>query len=617
MTIGRTLILGLLLAIGAAPGAAQDGRMERVAIVGADVLPMTGRARLPDQIVLVVGDRIERVGPRAQIRIPEGYRVIDGKGQTLMPGLVDMHIHLSAEAGRPGDASQRALAVMLAHGVTTARTMAGHPAHPEIRAAIERGTIAGPRLYAAAPALHDGNVPDATAGRAAVAAAKGAGYDLIKSHQLTDPVRWQAIQDEARRLRIPVAGHVAKPVGLLRAVAAGQQIEHLDGAIAELIGADAPEQAIDFGQFPPGAVLDAAAAADESAYRALAARLARSGSWHVPTLSLFETIADVTTPTVSLRARADMRFIPEAALDAWAKQRDSLRQMLDADSGRKLIDVRRRLVRALHRAGVPLMAGSDTAQAFQIWGPGLIAEIEALGRAGLSNMDALRSATRVPRDYLRNLPGNGSALGWRASFGTIEAGARADLLLLDADPSKNLSALRSVRTVVAGGRVYERAQLDALLERAAVDAKAPRDPPMIASQSLYVMRHLQRGEGSDPPLSEEGLRNAGRLHAVLAQDPPAAIYVSRTRRAQETVAALAKALGLTPKLYDPGNPQALIDVVARETGTVLIVGHSNTVPDIVQRLGGTAPAPLGEADFGDIWHVVPSEKRTERIRIPD
>ncbi len=131
----------------------------------------------------------------------------------------------------------------------------------------------------------------------------------------------------------------------------------------------------------------------------------------------------------------------------------------------------------------------------------------------------------------------------------------------------------------------------------------------------YVMRHLQKATGDDPGLTEEGQRNAVRLADLLADDPPSAIYVSTTRRARETAAVLATRLGLTPITYDPRDTPALIAAATSETGTVLIVGHSNTVPEIVERLGGTRPADLSESDFGDVWRVYGPDRRVERLRI--
>ncbi|HYJ53551.1 MAG TPA: phosphoglycerate mutase family protein [Allosphingosinicella sp.] len=138
--------------------------------------------------------------------------------------------------------------------------------------------------------------------------------------------------------------------------------------------------------------------------------------------------------------------------------------------------------------------------------------------------------------------------------------------------------------------------------------------PALAQPTAYVMRHLEKAEGNDPALSTLGTRNAARLPALLGTALPSVIYVSTTRRARETAAPLAIALGLTPKTYDPRDTPALVARVRAETGTILIVGHSNTVPQIVEALGGTRPADIPETRFGDIWRVDPDGKTTQ-IRI--
>jgi phosphohistidine phosphatase SixA len=129
------------------------------------------------------------------------------------------------------------------------------------------------------------------------------------------------------------------------------------------------------------------------------------------------------------------------------------------------------------------------------------------------------------------------------------------------------------------------------------------------------MRHLQKGEGgSDPALSAEGAANAQRLLAWFeGRAKPQAIYVSPTRRARETAAPLAANLGLTPKEYNPGDTAALLARVRSETGSVLVVGHSNTVPDIVAGLGGTRPAPLSDSDYGAVWVVAKAGGATEQL----
>jgi phosphohistidine phosphatase SixA len=140
-------------------------------------------------------------------------------------------------------------------------------------------------------------------------------------------------------------------------------------------------------------------------------------------------------------------------------------------------------------------------------------------------------------------------------------------------------------------------------------ATAGSDP----APTYYVMRHLEKAEGPDPALSAAGAANAGRL-ATWFEDraKPRAIYVSTTRRARETAAPLAARLGLTPQEYNPADTPALVARVRAEPGSVLVVGHSNTVPEIVASLGGTRPAPLAESDYGSVW-MVTRDGRTERL----
>ena len=139
------------------------------------------------------------------------------------------------------------------------------------------------------------------------------------------------------------------------------------------------------------------------------------------------------------------------------------------------------------------------------------------------------------------------------------------------------------------------------------------EPP--ASRPDYVMRHLNTPEGErDPRLTPEGQRTARLLAERLASEPPAAIYVSTYRRTQDTAAPLADRTGQTPIIYDPGDTPALIARVRAGPRPALIVGHSNTVPDIVEQLGGTRPGPLAHEDFGDLW-LIAADGATQRLRI--
>jgi broad specificity phosphatase PhoE len=140
----------------------------------------------------------------------------------------------------------------------------------------------------------------------------------------------------------------------------------------------------------------------------------------------------------------------------------------------------------------------------------------------------------------------------------------------------------------------------------APEAAPQSSPATIAiSSPVYVSRHLQKGEGDDPPLTAEGTANAERLASMLADKGIVAIFVTPTRRTTETATPLAKRLGITITTYDPRDPDALVRAVAAASGPVLVVGHSNTVPDLVARFGGQRPAPMSEEDFGTLFVVEP------------
>lgn len=139
--------------------------------------------------------------------------------------------------------------------------------------------------------------------------------------------------------------------------------------------------------------------------------------------------------------------------------------------------------------------------------------------------------------------------------------------------------------------------------------------PAIAADTIYVVRHLQKAEGNDPPLSAEGAANAQKLVTVLGKRKIKAIFATPTRRAVETGEPLAQALKLNVTSYDPKDPAALKKAVDAIKGAALIVGHSNTVPDIVAQFGGEQVGPLADTDYGTVFVVTPGKTKVERIEV--
>ena len=140
--------------------------------------------------------------------------------------------------------------------------------------------------------------------------------------------------------------------------------------------------------------------------------------------------------------------------------------------------------------------------------------------------------------------------------------------------------------------------------------------PETLQPNIYVMRHLHTPAGvTNPDLRLKASDMPVWSTSGFARDPPTVIYVSNTKRAQQTAEPLAQRLKLAPKVYNPADTPGLVASVLKELGTVLVVGHSNTVPEIIASLGGERPRELTHEDFGDIWHVAGPGRLTTHVRI--
>ena len=202
-----------------------------VAIEHASVLPMDRDTVLTDHTVIVLGDRISWVGPASEAKLPPNARRIDGRGQFLMPGLADMHVHL---------VTREDLRKFVSVGITTVRGMNGRPEHVAWRDSILAGRMHGPRIYTAGPSIFNrwwGNrkgfsqVRSNADADALVEDHVRVGYDMIKVlNGISSPV-YERLIERARIAGIPVVGHVASDVGAARAIATQASLEHVESYI--------------------------------------------------------------------------------------------------------------------------------------------------------------------------------------------------------------------------------------------------------------------------------------------------------------------------------------------------------------------------------------------------
>lgn len=397
------------------------------------------------QDVLVRDGRIERIAQPGTIEAGQGVREIDARGRWLMPGLVEMHAHLPSSKSGTRDA---VLDLYLANGVTTVRGVIGAAEHRELRDAIARGDVIGPRLYTAGPSLNGNSVADAEAAAAMIEAQKREGYDLAKLHPGLDRERHDALMAAARRVGLKVAGHVSDDVGLEHALASGvSTIEHMDDYVRALVPADRPERTAAPGFFG----LDAVTAADESRIPVLVRATVEANAWVVPTETLMVHLLG-DDDVDALLAREEFAWVSPTMQQQWRKVRAELHDQASAEQRARFLALRRQLLRALYAEG-RVLVGADSPQMFNVPGFALHRELALMVGAGIAPEQVLRSATEAPAGWLDA----------GARRGRVAEGQDADLVLLEADPRVDIAHTRRILGVMAAGHWLDRAALDARL----------------------------------------------------------------------------------------------------------------------------------------------------------
>ena len=397
------------------------------AIVGATLIDGTGGPSLSDATVVVTGDRIEAVGAHDTVQLPADAGIVDAKGKYLLPGLIDSHVHVAAAGYVPTKprGSETAYKTVIAisnlrsalqAGVTTVRDVCGDRINLALRTAVERGMLIAPRLFTAGKGLcmtgghgssepgfvHEVDSPDAV--RAAVRQELTAGADLIKlltSHRTDYPEfsegEIEAGVDEAHRFGLRVAIHAANLVSARMSARAGADtIEH---------GSFVDEQAADL--------------------------MAEKGIIIVPTLWVKHDLAE---------RLEKLKATPEDF--AWGDEKDL---HISATWFRRCVEQLPKTIELVRSKGIRIAAGTDFIMADHPWA--LVAEeMEYLTKLGLSNADAIESATRIGAE----------ALGKADDFGTVEKGKLADLILVDRDPLEDITAMAEVSWVMKEGKVIPR-----------------------------------------------------------------------------------------------------------------------------------------------------------------
>ncbi len=413
-------------------------------IDGADSSP------LPDQTVVVRGNRIVSVAPSRSAPPPADARVIDARGKFLIPGLWDMHVHTATIAAR------EVLPLYVANGVTGVRDMAGEwPTITEFRKEIARGALIGPRIIASGPYLEGGYVPiphilarNPDEARVAVDSLIRLGVDFVKVHGQLTPATYFAIARRARERGITFSGHVSSVVGAAAASDSGQRsLEHLLGIPAPCTPAES------IALQPRFRVQRARGRCSSEDLAPLYARFVRNGTWITPTFTAAYEIA--AWPKRAVPGDSLAHYLPDTLrryVAAIFPMPDSI--PADADFvGHAMFEKRLAQVATMNRAGVQILTGTDAPLRNSPPGFGLHEELALLARGGLTPFEIIRAATLEPARFF----------GMLDSAGTIAPGKLADLVLLDANPLVDIRNTRRIAAVVANGELYDARSRERLL----------------------------------------------------------------------------------------------------------------------------------------------------------
>jgi imidazolonepropionase-like amidohydrolase len=477
--ITRTLLL-TLLALWRVPAAAgnsfaQTDTQKPLALAHVTVIDCTGAKPKSDQTVVIAGSHIAAIGKSGRVKAPADAQVVDATGKYLIPGLWDMHVH--------GTSVPHFAELFIANGVTGVRNMfTPIPSIKPVRDAIREGRRIGPRIVAAGRIV-DGPKPvwsgsiavhDAAEGREAVRTVQREGSDFVKVYSLLPRDAYFAIADEAKKQGLPFAGHVPESVSAVEASDAGQKsIEHLTGVLVACSDQEAQLRKM---MMEAIGIQDAAASrlareraevkaletySDRKARR-LFDRFKKNHTWQCPTLTVLRSMALLNDPEFRMDPR--LKYLPSEIQGRWNPENDfrlKARTPQDWNNARKSYERKLQIVGEMRRAGVALLAGTDTLNPYCFPGFSLHDELALMVRAGLTPMEALQAATRNAARFL----------GREKELGTVQNGKLADLVLLDADPLEDIHNTAKISAVVANGRLLDRASLDQMLADAEAAAK--------------------------------------------------------------------------------------------------------------------------------------------------
>jgi tetratricopeptide (TPR) repeat protein len=416
-----------------------------------NVIPMNRDGVLQDQTVVVKDGRIVAVGAAGATAVPAGATKINARGQYLMPGLTDAHVHLETPIEFP---------LYLANGVTTVFNLSGRPAHLLWRRKIASGEMVGPTIFTTGPIFERAHKPEEAVRM--VDEQAGLGYDAVKIYNQVSKEEYPALIAEAKRRNLLLMGHVARGPEFEATLAAGQSIAHLEEFTYTFFNPQHDDH-------------NSHIVYDESKIPEAVKLTAASGVFVTPTLSTYATIVQQATDLDQFLKNVDLRYDPPWTQASLQPAANRYKNGFDPPSYpriRTALAFQRKLVKALADAGVPLLCGTDASDVGPVAGFGIHEELRELVNDGLTPFQALETATVNAARYFRRTE----------EFGTVEPGKRADLVLLRANPLADIGNTRTVVGVMVRGRWLKNRELSRAVSQV---------PALYARRVREVAKQLQ------------------------------------------------------------------------------------------------------------------------------
>jgi imidazolonepropionase-like amidohydrolase len=402
---------------------------------------LDGRRFAEGQTVVVDKDKIVAVGPAASVRVPAGAQVIDGRGKTLVPGLWDAHMHFYNDDSGP---------MLLSLGITSARDPGNVTALTLARRERrEKGDLLSPRVYAST--LIDGKGPNtaqvaevATSQEEAIEAvrrAKANGMTGVKFYGTFNRAWLPAAAAEAKRLGLHVSGHVPAGMRTVEAIEAGyDEVTHIYFVMMQAMPDEVVAQSNGIQRFQGPGRYAKDVDLNGEAIRTLIATMVRRKTVADPTLVVAEGLFVPEPGDLSPAYAPFLGTLPPATERQFRQGGFAVPAGLTRADWRASYRKLAGLVGAMHKAGVPIVAGTDGS------GMELVRELELyVNDAGFTPAEALAAATIMPARLV----------GAEARTGSIAVGKSADLVLVEGDPSRRIGDLRHTRVVMMEGKLMD------------------------------------------------------------------------------------------------------------------------------------------------------------------